>query len=191
MILSSPWFRSNQTLPPLKVNCCSLVPRKKGPRPSGGEKRSGLRCEIKLKALSTAFSRQDGDAVKHLTESGCTVAPAWWQTLQFHSEDNIQQCGARVSFLSSSFERPQGGQEDKDDRISLAALRKETVPSPDTVIIKVLGWLLMAITSRTPPRKTTVLRSAFCSYRLIVCLGVVRRQLHCLSIRRERLRVLW
>lgn len=187
MILSSPWFRSNQTPPPLKVIRRSLVPWKKGPRPSGGEKQSGLRCEIKLKALSTAFSRQDGDAVKHLTES---VAPAWWQTLQFHSEANIQQCGARVSFLSFSFEWPQGGQEDKDDRMSLAALRKESVPSPDTVIIKVLGWLLMAITSRMPPRKTTVLRSAFCSYRPIGCLGVVRRQLHCLSIRRERLRVL-
>lgn len=188
---SDPFFAlvqiKSNTTSSLKVNHRYLVPRKKGPGLSGGEKSSVLRCEIRIKALRTAFSQLDGDAVKHLTDSGCTVAPAWLQTLPFHS---ISNNAARVSFLSFSFEWPQGGQEDKDDRIILAALYKEPVSSPDTVTIKVPGWLLMGITSRTLPLKTTVLRSVFCSYKQIACLGVVLWQLHSLSIRKEQLRVL-
>lgn len=167
-ILSSPGSdQIKQHLLPEGKSLLDGSQEKKSPGLSRGENHSVSIAKLKKKkALRTAFSRQEGDVVKHLIESGCTVVLGWWQ---FHSEDHIQQCGAWPSFLSFSFEWPQGGQEDKDDRIILAALWKELVTSPDTVTIKVPGWLLMGITSRKLSLKTTVLRSVFCSYKQIVC----------------------
>lgn len=69
--------------------------------------------------------------IKYLNQPSCgrqasrlysTVAPPWWQTVEFRSEDNIQQYGAQLSLFSFSFDKPQGGQQDKDDRIILTVL---------------------------------------------------------------------
>lgn len=100
----------------LEVNDCALVLRLRG-----GQKHSRLCCEILKKGsekclqhrCSGQASRTNTHMIKYLSQSSCgrqasrlysTVAPPWWQTVEFCSEDNIQQYGAQLPLFSFSFD---------------------------------------------------------------------------------------